>query len=404
MEEQRKSENALVPALRFEGFSDPWEQRKVGEILQIAFRAVDLEDDKKYQLVTVKRRNEGIVERARMAGRDILVKSYQEILAGDFVISKRQLVHGGNGLVPPHLSRSIVSNEYLVIEESKDISTEFWALISRTKSMYRQYFLSSFGVDIEKLVFDVQDWKKREITLPKRREQEKLETLFQKLDSLIALHQRKHEKLKTVKQSLLEKMFPKEGEDVPEIRFEGFTDPWEQCKLGECGTTYGGLSGKTKEDFGHGDALFVPYTNVFENPITDTGRLEAIEIDSKQNEVRFGDAFFTVSSETPEDVGMSSIWLSDQPDVYLNSFCFGYRQDGSFDPFYLAYMLRAQSMRSKLMLLAQGISRFNISKKKVMELDASCPRIEEQRQIGSFFRNLDSLIALHQRERVEACL
>ena len=158
--------------------------------MQIAFRAVDLEDDKKYQLVTVKRRNEGIVERARMAGRDILVKSYQEILAGDFVISKRQLVHGGNGLVPPHLSRSIVSNEYLVIEESKDISTEFWALISRTKSMYRQYFLSSFGVDIEKLVFDVQDWKKREITFPKRREQEKLETLFQKLDSLIALHQR----------------------------------------------------------------------------------------------------------------------------------------------------------------------------------------------------------------------
>lgn len=185
---------------------------------------------------------------------------------------------------------------------------------------------------------------------------------------------------------------------VPALRFEGFSDPWEQCKLGECGTTYGGLSGKTKEDFGHGDALFVPYTNVFENPITDTGRLEAIEIDSKQNEVRFGDAFFTVSSETPEDVGMSSIWLSDQPDVYLNSFCFGYRQDGSFDPFYLAYMLRAQSMRSKLMLLAQGISRFNISKKKVMELDASCPRIEEQRQIGSFFRNLDSLIALHQRK------
>lgn len=190
LEKMFPKEGEDVPEIRFEGFTDPWERRKVGEILQIAFRAVDLEDDKKYQLVTVKRRNEGIVERARMAGRDILVKSYQEILAGDFVISKRQLVHGGNGLVPPHLSRSIVSNEYLVIEESKDISTEFWALISRTKSMYRQYFLSSFGVDIEKLVFDVQDWKKREITLPKRREQEKLETLFQKLDSLIALHQR----------------------------------------------------------------------------------------------------------------------------------------------------------------------------------------------------------------------
>ena len=71
------------------------------------------------------------------------------------------------------------------------------------------------------------------LALPSGEEQSRIGALFQKLDSLIALHQRKHEKLKTVKQSLLEKMFPKEGEDVPEIRFEGFTDPWEQRKLGE---------------------------------------------------------------------------------------------------------------------------------------------------------------------------
>ena len=89
---------------------------------------------------------------------------------------------------------------------------------------------------------------------------------------------------------------------------------------GDCGSAYGGLSGKTKEDFGHGAAKFVPYTNVFDNPITDSNRLESIEKDSKQNEVRYGDALFTVSSETPEEVGMSSVWLSDQPNVYLNSF------------------------------------------------------------------------------------
>ena len=176
---------------------------------------------------------------------------------------------------------------------------------------------------------------------------------------------------------------------------------WEQRRLGECGTTYGGLSGKTKEDFGHGEARFVPYTNIFENPIADTGRLESIEIDPKQNQVRFGDAFFTVSSETPEDVGMSSVWLSDQPNVYLNSFCFGYRQDGSFDSDYLAYMLRSQGVRYDIVLLAQGISRFNISKNKVMELDVPFPEKGEQELIGTFFRKLDSLIALHQRERVE---
>lgn len=167
--------------------------------------------------------------------------------------------------------------------------------------------------------------------------------------------------------------------------------------MGNCGTTYGGLSGKTKEDFGHGNARFVPYTNVFDNPLTDTNRLETVEIDSSQNKVAYGDTFFTVSSETPDEVGMSSVWLSDQDDVYLNSFCFGYRQDSTFDPHYLAYMLRSSSIRSDLTLLAQGISRFNISKNKVMELSVPVPSAAEQKQIGQYFARLDSLITLHQR-------
>ena len=185
---------------------------------------------------------------------------------------------------------------------------------------------------------------------------------------------------------------------VPAIRFAGFTDPWEQRKLGNCGTTYSGLSGKTKEDFGHGNARFVPYTNVFDNPLADTERLEAVEIDSSQNKVAYGDVFFTVSSETPNEVGMSSVWLSDQDDVYLNSFCFGYRQDSTFDPHYLAYMLRSSSIRSDLTLLAQGISRFNISKNKVMELSVAVPSAAEQKQIGQYFARLDDLITLHQRK------
>ena len=189
-----------------------------------------------------------------------------------------------------------------------------------------------------------------------------------------------------------------EKANVPEIRFAGFTDPWEQRKLGDAGTTYGGLSGKTKEDFGHGEAQFVPYTNVFDNPVTDTKRLESVEIDPSQNKVKYGDAFFTVSSETPDEVGMSSVWLSDQEDVYLNSFCFGYRQDSTFDPHYLAYMLRSSSVRSGLTLLAQGISRFNISKNKVMELSVPVPSAVEQKQIGQYFASLDHLITLHQRK------
>ena len=173
--------------------------------------------------------------------------------------------------------------------------------------------------------------------------------------------------------------------------------------MGNCGTTYGGLTGKTKEDFGHGNARFIPYTNVFDNPLTDTKRLGAVEIDSSQNQVAYGDAFFTVSSETPDEVGMSSVWLSNQEDVYLNSFCFGYRQDSTFDPHYLAYMLRSRSVRSNLTLLAQGISRFNISKNKVMELSVPVPSAVEQEQLGQYFTKLDSLITLHQRKHDKLC-
>ena len=164
------------------------------------------------------------------------------------------------------------------------------------------------------------------------------------------------------------------------------------------GTAFGGLTGKSKEDFGHGAAWFVPYTNVFDNPVGDASRLERVEIDPSQNVVRGGDALFTVSSETPEEVGMSCVWPSDLDNLYLNSFCFGYRQDGTFDPSYLAYMLRADSFRTKVEMLAQGISRFNISKGKVMEIEVPVPDKAEQALIGHLFLKLDNLITLHQRK------
>ena len=173
---------------------------------------------------------------------------------------------------------------------------------------------------------------------------------------------------------------------------------WEQRKLGEMGQTYTGLSGKTKDDFGHGQARFVTYMNVFSNPISNPEMTEPIEIDPKQNEVEVGDVFFTTSSETPEEVGMSSILLEKRGKTYLNSFCFGFRPSEKIDSYYLAYMLRSESTRAKIILLAQGISRYNISKNKVMEIAVSLPSLDEQKMIGQYFSQLDNLITLHQRK------
>lgn len=160
------------------------------------------------------------------------------------------------------------------------------------------------------------------------------------------------------------------------------------------------MSGKTKDDFGHGDARFVTYMNVFSNPVSDLNGVDIVEIDSKQSKVKYGDVLFTTSSETPDEVGMASVWLGNSVNTYLNSFCFGYRPTEKFNPYYLAYMLRSPSIRKNFKLLAQGISRYNISKNKTMEMEIFIPSNVEQKLVGEFFKNLDNLITLHQREAI----
>ena len=395
------AEKTNAPEIRFEGFTDPWEQRKLGELCTISkghgYSKADIMDvgtplilygrlytqyESRIEEVDtfaveqegslLSKGNEVIVPASGETAEDIAVASS---------VRRSGIIFGSDLNVVTPVSK--LDPDYTALSITYSKAHDDLAKRAQGKSVVHVH-----GNDIAEV----------EISYPSESEQRCISSIVLDLDSLITLHQRKYDKLCTVKKSMLDKMFPKPGETEPEIRFEGFTDPWEQRKLGNCGTTYSGLSGKTKEDFGHGNARFVPYTNVFDNPLTDTERLEAVEIDSSQNKVAYGDAFFTVSSETPDEVGMSSVWLSDQDDVYLNSFCFGYRQDSTFDPHYLAYMLRSSSIRSDLTLLAQGISRFNISKNKVMELSVAVPSAVEQRQIGQYFARLDSLITLHQRE------
>jgi len=213
-----------VPEIRFEGFVDDWEQRKLGVLLEETKRPIKMEDDKEYQLVTVKRRNEGVILRGVFKGKDILVKNYFELQSGDYVISKRQVVHGANGIVPENLDGAIVSNEYLVSVGNQTITTSFLTIISKLPQMYEMFFLSSYGIDIEKLVFNVEDWKKRKLFIPSLAEQKMISLFFTSLDNTIALHQEKLEALREIKTAFLEKIFNQE------IRFSGFEETWEQRK------------------------------------------------------------------------------------------------------------------------------------------------------------------------------
>ena len=391
---------ALVPQIRFAGFTDPWEQRKLGELFVIggsggtpsATNASYYGGDIPFLGIS-DIKNRDITTTAKSITEKGLENSAAWIIPAGSICLAMYASVGKAGINRVSLATSQAF--YNMVFEDETLRDFIYTRLEKADTDNEWNPLISTGTQANLNADKVKSFR---ILLPSSGERRLIAKYFADLDSLITLHQRKYDKLCVLKKSMLDKMFPKGGSLYPEIRFAGFTDPWEQRKLGDCGAAYGGLSGKTKEDFGRGTAKFVPYTNVFDNPITDSNRLESIEKDSKQNEVRYGDALFTVSSETPGEVGMSSVWLSDQPNVYLNSFCFGYRQDGSFDSRYLAYMLRSQNVRSDLTLLAQGISRFNISKNKVMELKVPYPGLKEQAQLGAFFDRLDSLITLHQRK------
>lgn len=225
--------SSKVPRIRFQGFEEGWSEEPIADILSEKKRPIILKDHQRYELITVKRRNEGVVSRGHLWGREILVKNYSQLEAGDFVISKRQVVHGATGIISTKLNGAIVSNEYLIAVGNSRISTEFLTILAGLPDMRKKFLLSSYGVDIEKLFFDAEDWKKRNVTIPRPAEQTQISGYFRELDSLIWLHQRKHDKLVTLKKAMLQRMFPQAGATTPQIRFRGFSGEWVEKKLGE---------------------------------------------------------------------------------------------------------------------------------------------------------------------------
>ena len=402
-----------VPKLRFKGYEDAWEQRKLGEVLDFSLKTNSLSRSMlNYEEGELKNIHYGDILMDYGPILNFKTDTIPYITEGKVEEFTSQLLMNGdvvfadaaedesvgkaieiNGLE----EQCLVSGLHTIVgRPTIKFAERFLGYYINSNSYHNQLLPLMQGTKVSSI--SKTTLQKTMIIYPKvNSEQLKIGSFFYCLESIITLHQRKYDALKSMKKTLLSKMFPKNGEDVPEIRFKGFTDAWEQRKLGEVGITYTGLSGKTKEDFGHGNGQFVTYMNVFSNAVASSEMVEPVEIDERQNKVVAGDVLFTTSSETPEEVGMSSVWLENSKNTYLNSFCFGYRPLIPFDPYYLAFMLRSSLMRKKITFLAQGISRYNISKNKMMDIEIPVPIMSEQHQIGEYFRNLDYLITLHQR-------
>lgn len=175
---------------------------------------------------------------------------------------------------------------------------------------------------------------------------------------------------------------------------------WEVVAMGDLGSTYGGLSGKSKQDFGHGNSLYVPFTNVMANVVVDVDNLEKVDVREAQNNLALGDLLFNGSSETPEEVCFSALVSADIRKLFLNSFCFGFRsnQKNAYLPLYLAYWFRSEVGRAAVLVMAQGSTRYNISKSQFMKLTIVLPDTEEQTAIATILSDMDAEIqALEQR-------
>lgn len=400
-----KDNQAKYPQLRFKGFTDPWEKRTLGQTTTKAksyslSRDVERDHETGYRYIHYGDIHTGVAdivtEHTKLP--NIEPANYDELRVNDLVVADASEDYQGiaEPAVVVGLPTHLVAGLHTITLRPSSASSLYLYYLLHTDSF--KHFGYQMGTGLKVFGISWSNLSKFTFMIPSRPEQEMIVKLIESVDNLIAVNQRKLTKLKELKQGYLQKMFPKNGSKFPQLRFAGFADAWEQRKLGKMGYTFTGLSGKTKEDFGHGNAKFVTYMNVFSSPVSNSEMVENVEVDSKQHQVEYGDVFFTTSSETPQEVGMSSVWLETAENIYLNSFCFGYHPMVEFDPYYLAFMLRSPVIRKKFMLLAQGISRYNISKNKVMEMLVPVPEIVEQQKIGSFFKQLDDTITLHQRK------
>lgn len=176
-----------------------------------------------------------------------------------------------------------------------------------------------------------------------------------------------------------------------------------RVRLKEIGTFYSGLSGKSKSDFSEGNALLVTYRNIFNNPVLNPAIKDTVVVgkDEKQNEVLWGDILITGSSETPADAGMSSVVLfNPQENMYLNSFCFGFRLNDMNEalPSYIGHLLRSTSIRAAISKTAFGVTRFNVNRMRFADIEIPLPPLNIQKEIVSILDSFTSLIDKMKQE------
>ena len=373
-----------TPAIRFKGFSDTWEQRKVGDLLIERNQQAPMSDE--YPLMAFIA-NEGVAPKGDRYDRSALVtdtanKLYKKTEIGDFIYSSNNLETGSIGL--NKYGKACISPVYSIFEPTGIADSDFLG-----RRLVRKDFINAMvkwrqGVIYGQWRIHESDFLKIEIPVPSVVEQRKIGAYLDQLDRLITLHQRKYEKLHNIKKSMLEKMFPKNGSNVPEIRFKGFTEAWEQRKFEEIAVRSSVICSD--------DTL--PRVE-YEDIVSGTGRLNK-DIYAKQSSksgivFHQGDVLYGKLRPylqnwllpTFDGLAVGDFWVL-QPQNADSSFLYRLIQSRQFDE------VANQSTGTKM-----PRADWKLVSKTVFSIPSN---ISEQAAMGTYFTALDSLITLHQRE------
>ena len=386
-----------IPAIRFKGFSDTWEQRKVGDLLIERNQQAPMSDE--YPLMAFIA-NEGVAPKGDRYDRSALVtdtanKLYKKTEIGDFIYSSNNLETGSIGL--NKYGKACISPVYSIFEPTGIADSDFLG-----RRLVRKDFINAMvkwrqGVIYGQWRIHESDFLKIEIPVPSVVEQRKIGAYLDQLDRLITLHQRKYDKLTNVKKSMLGKMFPQNGSNVPEIRFKGFTEAWEQRKFSDLVQIERGGSPRPIDDFITDSPDGLNWVKIGDAPaqgnyITKTAEKIKPEGLSKTREVHPGDLILSnsMSFGKPYIMGIDGCihdgWL-----LIRNTY-------KVFDLTFLCHLLGTPQMIIQYKSLAAGSTVNNLNKELVGNTVVTIPTIKEQRVLGQYLETLDNLITLHQCE------
>ena len=398
------NENRKIPELRFPEYTDDWKDYRIGELFDERREKMP---DGELLSVTIK---DGIKKHSESGRRDSSSddkSNYKKVCVGDIAYNSMRMWQGASGFSE---YEGIISPAYTVIKPKENVDARCAAYLFKRKKMTNIFQRHSQGVASDTWNLKYPELSKIHIMFPRNvAEQHRISSFFSKIDSVIVLQQQYVDQLKEFKKGCLQKMFPKKGEKVPEMRFPGFTDYWEQRKLGECfSSLQNNTLSRAELSDENGVAMNVHYGDVLIkfDECLDVSKevLPFIEKQSiadkfKTSYLQNGDVIVADTAED-ETVGKCTeiMGLTGQK-VISGLHTIPLRPNEEFATGYLGFYLNSAAYHDQLKPLMQGIKVTSISKSAMHDTIIRYPSdIKEQELIGRYFISLDRLITLHQRK------